>query len=287
MTTSPAPYRPDNFTERIIVTAASAFILLILAIIGFNIVDSWIPGVLILLLIPVQVVCAITDTYIMEDPGNAPSRAIAELKRLFPGKSGGLNGGHASGPGAYGGVATAGAVLDAPPTGAPPPANAPHSAAPQYGAPPGTTAAGGAPYNGPPPAGHVPPSGPVPLWPGHSYDPPGPHGPSVIHGFGSYGTRDVHTTVEPTPHRTEPAPPAAAPAAPLQPREREPLTPDSALFAAPSTADPWPPKESVPATEVMPASPTDAPTQQPQWDIPDGDDDFDDPDLTIPRPPRA
>lgn len=55
------------------------------------------------------------------------------------------------------------------------------------------------------PAGPAGPARPVPLGPGLSFDPPGPHGPSVIHGFGSYGGREA----APNPHEApQPAPEA-------------------------------------------------------------------------------
>ena len=186
MNSSPQAYRPDDFSGRMLVAGAGALALLVLALIAFGVVNSWIPGVLIILLIPVHVALSITDTNVLDNTGKVPARVLAELKRLFPGSSA-MPAHHSQPPAAPSHI-----------NGPQHPSATPSGTAFSGSAFPGTAFTDTA-FPGPPPspppldAGHPPPSRPIPLWSGHSFDPPGPHGPSVVHGFGSYGKRNTDT----------------------------------------------------------------------------------------------
>lgn len=185
MTTSPQAYRPDDLAARAMVAAGGAFLILVLAVIGFGVSDSWLPGVLALLLIPVHVVLAITDTNLLEDPKNAGARAVVELRRL-----------------AGGGVVGSGFTSTGGAPGSPVHQSSSGRASDSWGpAPaPGSTGAGGwpdAPGWESTPSGHpartgesASPSPRIPLGPDRGFEPPGPGRPSTLYGFGSYGARD-------------------------------------------------------------------------------------------------
>jgi hypothetical protein len=163
VTTSPQAHRPSDLTARILVAAGGAVILLLLAVVGAA-TSWWFTGVAILILIPVHAILAITDTSLLEKPASAPSRAIAELRRMSDGRG-------ATGPG---------------PTG---------WSAPASGGRPSTPG--------------------IPMGFGRSFDPPTPGGPSVVHGFGSYGARPRGTAPTPTPPPPAPEPPPPAPTPPV------------------------------------------------------------------------
>ena len=75
--------RPDDFVDRVIVAVGGGVLIFILALVAFG--TSWIPGLLILALVPVHLVLAITDTSVFEDPKTVPHRALTELRRLTGG----------------------------------------------------------------------------------------------------------------------------------------------------------------------------------------------------------
>lgn len=302
---APQPAQPTDFGARTVVAAGGALILLVLAVIVYVLTGMWIPVLIIVALIPVHLALAITDTNMLEDPKTAPARAWTSLQTLKGGRS-------ATQP-------TVGSGVWAPPgpaarpEGPTPPANA---GPPTSQFPPTTQASPAAPTSPVQPGAAVPPApgphhppaptpppafsgpapgGPVQLGPGLSYDPPGPHGPSVVHGFGSYGGRPqensapapAHEFAEPsaepwTDVATEPPSPAPAewtPAPSQVPAEGTSPSPeeDSSTRSTP---------EVTPRAMPVPPGSEDDPSQ---WDHVGGNalDDPEDPDLTVPRPPRG
>lgn len=276
----------SDFATRIIVAGAGAVIMLIAGFIALEVSSSWIPMIIIVLLVVVHVILSLSDTYLLEDPKNAPSRAIAGLKNL--------TGGTATGAGAAPGAAPASGPAPqafAPPTQTPPQTppspQAPHSATPPgpHPAPPqAAPQAPPAPHQGP---GVAQSSGSIPLGPGLSFDPPGPDRPSVIHGFGSYGGPKPDTAAPPTPSQpaadipstTTNSPAAAAPTDGFAPPRPAADVPDRAANADKADGD-------HPADASVPSGPPSQFSGTPQWEF-DDDDDVDDPDATIQRPPRA
>ncbi|PAY21813.1 hypothetical protein CEY15_16810 [Dietzia natronolimnaea] len=223
MSTSPQAYRPDDLAARSIVAAGGAFVILVLAVIGFAVSDSWLPGILALALIPVHVILAITDTDVLDDPKNASSRAVTELRRLA---GGGVLGSGFTQPG--GGPQKQGFARDigpAPTPFTPPPPPGDGGSEGWPAAPGWESGAGWAPEQGPrntgqpgaappssPGAPNPPSSGPmarpsrVPLGPDRGFEPASADGPSTLYGFGSYGARNAAGSEE-TPDRS-PQPPA-------------------------------------------------------------------------------
>lgn len=269
---SPQPSQSTDFGARTIVAAGGALAMVVLAVIVYAVTGMWLPTLIIVLLIPIHVALTITDTNILEEPATAPARAWGELQKL-PARRTSQADAPRSGLGAppvssgpWVGPASPGSSADmapkASPTApyAPPPATTPtppttpvHGSPEPYGQQPPTPYAEQSSTPAPATPGTAPaqpspsaaaPARPVPIGPGLSFDPPGPPGPSVIHGFGSYGGRPTTGS--------EPAHPQAVPSAE-----------DSGPVATPSTED--------------------APAQTGLFD----GDDFDDPDLTVQRPPRA
>ena len=232
MTNNPPTYRPDNLNARIIVASGGALIILVLAVIGFAISDSWIPGTVALLLIPLHIVSAITDTTVLDDPRNAGTRAVTELRRLAGGGvlgSGFTNSARTPGPPAQRGNSSSMPTPWGPPPGPGGPGAGERPAAPGWesdagwaSAPGWDSAAGPGPGPASAPAAASPtasgvtngpasisPTGPhrpadgttarpprIPLGPDRGFEPPSATGPSTLYGFGSYGARD---TADPEP----------------------------------------------------------------------------------------
>jgi hypothetical protein len=231
MTTDTQAYRPEDLSARILVAAGGALLILVLALVGFAVSDSWFPGTVALLLIPVHVVLAISDTNVLEDPARAGDRAVSELRRLA---GGGVLGAGFANPGATPGrTGPWTAAGQTAPTWDPPPAPGGPGAggsgpAPQaWESDPGWESgpgwdSGWAPAPGPGPAGEpggVPPQAPsrpngprpgasipatrddvgppppatgrIPLGADRGFVPPSATGPSTLYGFGSYGARDT------------------------------------------------------------------------------------------------
>ncbi|MFN3600878.1 MAG: hypothetical protein ACK4UY_05755 [Dietzia sp.] len=237
MTTSPQAYRPDDLTARIIVAAGGAFVILVLAIIGFAVSDSWIPGTLVLFLIPVHVVLAITDTDVLDDPRNAGARATTELRRLA---GGGVLGSGFTHPGGAPPSVDQGGHVPAPTAWGPPPATN-GSGAGDWPVDPGwesereSVPESEAGRESPPtdrPSHTIapaPPSPRIPLGADRGFEPPGPGRPSTVHGFGSYGTQDHH----PRPAAEPSDPPVSGRAETAEPESHHDDDPDMTIQRPP------------------------------------------------------
>ena len=141
--TQPQPTaRPADLPMRMAIAGIGAMVVLGAAVAAFVACASWIPGVLVLALIPVHVLLSVTDTNLLEDPNTVPARVAAELRLLAGGGPG--PGFSATAPPSTMGPSTMG------------PATIPPSAPPMG-----------------PPMGIAPPSGPP--WPG--FVTPGDHRP--------------------------------------------------------------------------------------------------------------
>ena len=317
------PPQSDDFGARTIVAAGGALGMVVLALIVYAITDMVLPTLIIVLLIPIHVALAITDTNLLEDPKTAPFRAWGDLQKLVGSataktaapKPGAWTPPPAPTPPSAPAPAPAPAHWSGPagpasPTGAVPPTNpAPPTnlATPADPAPPTWNTpqpVGPRGQQPPPPAPTSPsvaPARPISLGPGLSFDPPGPRGPSVIYGFGSYGGRatapNPHEAPQPAPEASPQPTPQAVPQPPEvtasqkprpEPEYEEMAYEESMTLAKPATEDYSPLEE--PASPDAPFAPTPdtAPVSGlPQWDDIDGDHFDDDPDLTIQRPPRT
>lgn len=310
MTTPEQTSLPDNIGARAIVAGGGALLMVVLAVIVYLITGMGIPTFIIVLLIPVHFFFAITDTSVLEDPKTAPVRAWREFTRLFV----------QAGP-TVSSAWVAPVAQSVPTPGAPTP-GAPTAGFPTQGSPtpPAAVIQPAAPLTPPAqphndypsrPATPATPATPaiVHLGPGLSYEAPGPHGPSVVHGFGSYGGRPASdstttptTVLAATATTTTRTEPMTTTTPPLTAANEAPSgTPSPAIAPAPPQEDaislvknraesPVNHALEQPPTSPInpPAASSSAPPAEslPQWDD-SARDDLDDPDMTIQRPPRS